>query len=167
MAGIDAICNHDTPAFYHYCEQTEITIYGRHAIGVLLSTIQNLGHFKQVELQKEMKEEWSRRRIFNHYLKFIFGKDLYLRTMYKCQLTSYNTTSSFLLNPNALYRQLARSEKLTEVNNAAIYSASVDTTCHTNLLAYDQSEKVVDPEKDSVSYASLITVQVQDQEEVS
>ena len=39
MSGIDAICNHDTPAFYHYCEQTETTIYGRHAIGVLLSTI--------------------------------------------------------------------------------------------------------------------------------
>ena len=107
-----------------------------------------------------MKEEWSRRRIFKHYLKFISGKDLYLRTMFKCQLTSYNFTSSFLLNPNALYRQLARSEKLTEVNNAAIYAASSDTTCHTNLLAYDQSEKVVDPEKDSVSYASLITVQV-------
>ena len=46
MSGIDAIRHHDTPAFYHYCEQIESTICGRHAIGVLLAAIQNLGHLK-------------------------------------------------------------------------------------------------------------------------
>ena len=39
MSGIELIERQDREAFYQYCEETENTICGRHAIGILLAML--------------------------------------------------------------------------------------------------------------------------------